>query len=111
MKTKLGRSSLAVFETAASDIRQPAKKRIARTATNVRPTVSEKPRSVPSADSEFCIGSRPEAWDRSSRRKEALIDFGLRIADCGFGVMSLLLRKWDWRKRSPSPRPSPPGEG
>src|SRR5256885_2305509 len=25
--------------------------------------------------------------------------------------MSLLLRKWDWRKRSPSSRPSPPGEG
>src|SRR5438046_5890103 len=23
----------------------------------------------------------------------------------------LLLRKWDWRKRSPSRRPSPPGEG
>ncbi|PYJ81634.1 MAG: hypothetical protein DME22_20695 [Verrucomicrobia bacterium] len=84
MKTKLGRlAGLAVFGTAASDVRHPEKNTNAR-KTTVKPIGSEKLASVPSVDSEFCIGSRPEAWDRSSRRKEALIDFGFRISDFGF---------------------------
>src|SRR5439155_19386984 len=34
--------------------------------------------------------SRIEPLKRSSRREEALIDFGFRISDFGFGVISLL---------------------
>src|SRR5947207_11881270 len=36
--------------------------------------------------------------------------FGLRHSSFVIS-QSLLLREGDWRKRSPSPRPSPPGEG
>src|SRR5207249_11293262 len=40
--------------------------------------------------------SRIEPLKRSSRREEALIDFGFRIADLGFGVIShfSLSAKW-----------------
>ena len=59
--------------------------------------------------------SRVEPLNCSSRREEALIDFGFRISDFGFGVMSLtsaatrFMGREHLQKLDRSGRPSQPG--
>src|SRR5438093_3203204 len=83
MKTKLGRrAGLTAFDTGASDVRHPAKHRNAR-KTDVSPIGLEKPRyrdaGLAGADGNFCIESRHEPLNRSSRLKEALASFADRM--------------------------------